>query len=240
MSTNEVDFIFLGDLSWFFGSSNPGNRVHLSFEDHQSVKHLIESLGIPHVEIGFVLANGEEIGLDRIPSTGDKIEVFPVEHGNPIDPRFMLDNHLGRLAALLRMLGFDCLYQNDFEDSQMAKLLELEQRLLLTRDRQLLMRKAVRFGYCLRSLKPEEQLQEVVRRFNLFSMIRPFTRCLRCNGLLLFVEKSEILDRLEPKTRLYYDKFSRCPDCGQIFWQGSHWEKMKKVVEKIILEDNKG
>ncbi len=233
MARNEADFIFGGDLEWFIPHHHSGGQVHLSFEDHQSVKHLIESLGIPHVEVGKVLAGQKEVALSYLPKNGDRLEVLPPPPGLPAEPRFLLDNHLGRLAALLRMLGFDSLYRNDFEDEEMAEMLKDDPRILLTRDRQLLMRKSVRFGYCLRSLYSKEQLGEVVRRFGLKPLIHPFSRCLRCNGVLHPVEKAEVLDQLEPKTRLYYNVFARCPDCSQVYWKGSHWERMQAEIARL-------
>jgi hypothetical protein len=233
MTINEADFTFPKDLEWFLSRKLRGSPVHLAFEDHQTVKHLIEALGVPHVEVGSVNANENEVPLNYRPRNGDILNVFPVPPGCPVEPCFILDNHLGRLAASLRMLGFDCLYHNDFEDAEMASLLENEARILLTRDRQLLMRKAVRYGYCLRSLEPKEQLQEVVQRFLLEPLAHPFTRCLRCNGVLEPVEKETVLDQLKPKTRLYYNVFSRCPDCKQIYWKGSHWEQMQEVIARL-------
>ncbi len=230
MARNEADFIFQGDLEWFIPHHPRGEPVHLAFEDHQSAKHLIESLGVPHVEVGKVLAGQKEVTLGYLPRDGDRLEVLPPPPGLPAEPRFLLDNHLGRLAASLRMLGFDSLYRNDFEDDEMARLLQEDPRILLTRDRQLLMRKTVLYGYCLRSLRPKEQLGEVVGRFVLMPHVQPFSRCLRCNGILEPVEKAQVLDRLEPKTRLYYNVFARCRDCGQVYWKGSHWERMQAEI----------
>jgi uncharacterized protein with PIN domain len=230
---NEANFSFQGDLEWFLDRMLRGGPVHLTFEDHQSVKHLIESVGVPHVEVGSVRANEKEVPFSYRPRNGDHLVIFPPSPGCPVDPRFILDNHLGRLTAFLRMLGFDCLYHNDFEDNEMASLLEQDTRILLSRDRQLLMRKAVQYGYCLRSLKPKEQLQEVVGRFTLRPLACPFTRCLRCNSCLEPVEKAQVFDRLEPRTKLYYNVFSRCPNCNQIYWQGSHWERMQAMIDML-------
>lgn len=207
--------------------------ITLAFSNHQSVKHLIESLGVPHVEVGRVTVNGEPAELRYRPRTGDRILVQPAT-GCPTEPRFLLDNHLGRLAAYLRMLGFDSQYDNKFSDEQMAEIVKSDARILLTRDRRLLMRKVVQFGYCPRSLEPLEQLQEVTCRFNLKVFIKPFHRCLRCNGILQPIEKDAVLDRLEPKTRLYYNEFTLCPDCGQIYWKGSHFDRMEKLVAHTI------
>ncbi len=124
MTINEANFTFLGDLEWFLSRNLRGSPVHLAFEDHQTVKHLIEALGVPHVEVGSVNANETEVPLNYRPRNGDILKVLPVPPGCPVEPCFVLDNHLGRLAASLRMLGFDCLYHNDFEDAEMASLLE--------------------------------------------------------------------------------------------------------------------
>jgi predicted glycosyltransferase len=132
---NEADFFLSGDLDEFLPLKKRGRRVHLVFEDHQTVKHLVESLGIPHVEIGEMRVAGAPVGFEYRPRNGDQIELRPAAPGSTQEPRFLLDNHLGRLAAYLRMLGFDCLYRNDFEDSDMVNLLLDDPRILLTRDR---------------------------------------------------------------------------------------------------------
>ena len=230
---NSAIFHFHGELNDFLAPDRRGQEILLRFGSHQSTKHLVEALGIPHVEVGTVSADGVPLGLDAPPPDGSRIEVRPAVPGCPVEPRFLLDSHLGRLAASLRMCGFDCLYANDYEDTRMAEILAEDPRILLSRDRRLLMRKAVRYGYCPRSLDPGEQLREVVRRFDLAGRIVPFRRCLRCNGPLEPVEKARVLDRLEPKTKLYYDEFALCRSCDQVYWKGSHWERMQRLVEEI-------
>jgi len=128
------------------------------------------------------------------------------------------------------MLGFDCLYQNDYNDPDMADIVQCEERILLTRDRRLLMRKIIRYGYCLRSLDPLEQLTEVIQRFELTGRIQPFHRCLRCNHPLEPVDKEFIISRLEPLTKKHFDEFHLCPACGQIYWKGSHYERMQRLI----------
>jgi uncharacterized protein with PIN domain len=231
---NEADFFFGGDLEEFLPVKKRGRQVHLVFEDHQTVKHLVESLGIPHVEIGEMRVAGAPVGMEYRPRNGDQVEIRPATSGSTQEPRFLLDNHLGRLAAYLRMLGFDCLYKNDFEDSDMASLLLDDPRILLTRDRRLLMRKTIQLGYCVRSLEPGRQLAELVNRFNLVTWARPFQRCMYCNSLLKAIDKNAVLDRLEPRTRLYYNDFSLCPNCNRIYWKGSHWERMKAAVTDLL------
>jgi uncharacterized protein with PIN domain len=226
-------FLFLGRLNDFLPRDQRGQRVTIQFRERQSVKHLAESLGVPHPEIGRVQVNGHQEPLNIITQDGDHVVLHPIADGYDDEPRFVLDNHLGRLTAYLRMLGFDCLYRNDFDDDQLAEIAEQEKRILLSRDRRLLMRKSVADGYCLRSLDSLEQLTEVVKRFDLARRVTPFHRCLRCNHLLEPVRKEDVLDRLEPLTKKYFEEFHICPSCGQIYWKGSHYERMEKLVEEI-------
>ena len=227
-----AEFLFLGRLNDFLPRDQRDTALAVDFRGRQSVKHLAESLGVPHPEIGQVQVNGQVGALSTITQDGDRVELHPISNGCQVEPRFVLDNHLGRLAAYLRMLGFDCLYQNDFGDEEMAEIAQAEGRILLSRDRRLLMRKAVTHGYCLRSLDSLEQLSEVIRRFNLKEQIHPFHRCLRCNHPLEPVAKEVVLNRLEPLTRLYFDEFQICPACQQIYWKGSHYERMQSLIEK--------
>ena len=227
-------FLLLGRLNDFLPRDRRERHIRVEFRGRQSIKHLAESLGVPHPEIGPVQVNGQEAALGAIAQDGDRVEIHPIPDGCPVPPRFLLDNHLGRLAAYLRMLGFDCLYHNDYTDEELADALKRDERILLSRDWRLLMRKAVTHGYCPRSLDSLEQLSEVVRRFDLAAKIVPFHRCLRCNHSLEPVSKEAVLDRLEALTRLYYDEFRICPSCGQIYWKGSHYERMQKVIEELI------
>jgi uncharacterized protein with PIN domain len=227
-------FQFFGRLNDLLPREQRRQTIRVEFRERQSVKHLAESLGVPHPEIGPVQVNGQYGMLDTITQDGDRVDVHPVPNGFLVEPRFVLDNHLGRLSAYLRMLGFDCLYRNDIQDEELAETTQREERILLSRDRRLLMRKTVTYGYCLRSLDSLEQLTEVVRRFDLSSRIAPFHRCLRCNHPLEPVAKEAVLDRLEPLTRLYFDEFQICPACGQIYWKGSHYDKMRHLIEEML------
>jgi len=227
-------FDFDPDLQPLLERNLRGGPVNLRFQGPQSVKHLIESLGIPHTEIGPLSTNGQKIGLDYITQDGDRIEVRPVAPADLTDePRFVLDGHLGRLASHLRMLGLDCLYKNNYEDDELVRISVDEERILLTRDRLLLMHKVISQGYLLRSLNSTEQLHEVVGRYALVKWVRPFQRCLRCNHLLEPVSKQAVLHRLEPLTKKYFDDFRICPACKQVYWKGSHYERMLELIEKV-------
>jgi uncharacterized protein with PIN domain len=229
-------FYFTETLKDFLPRPLRNGRITVTFKGRQSLKHLIESLGVPHTEVGELLVNAEVRELEYITQDGDQIEVRTEARHQPVDLRFVLDGHLGRLAAYLRMLGFDCLYNRHLDDQELAELVAREKRVLLTRDRRLLMRKIIQYGYCPRSLDPQGQLTEVVRRFDLAARITPFRRCIRCNHLLEPVSKEAILERLEPLTRKYFDDFRICPACLQIYWKGSHLERMQKMIDQVVKE----
>ncbi len=235
-------FAFLPDLSRFLAPEQRSGAVVFTFDAGQSVKHLIEAAGVPHTEVGQVQVNQHPASFDYLVQEGDHVTVHPPAPGDslpPGGPRFVLDNHLGRLAAYLRMLGFDGLYRNDLQDEELAQIASGEERILLTRDRRLLMRRTVRYGYCLRSLITREQVGEVLRRYDLTGQIAPFRRCLRCNALLEPVSKEAVLERLEPLTRLYYEEFHRCPACDQVYWKGSHYEHMRALIDQLRNDKNK-
>ena len=243
-----VSIRFYAELNDFL----PQRRRQVSFghvlSEHASVKHVIETLGVPHTEVDLVLVNGQSVEFAYRVRDGDRISVYPVFESLDIsslgrvrprplrETRFVLDVHLGRLAGYLRMLGFDSLYRNDHHDEELADLSQRERRILLTRDRGLLKRSAVSHGYLLRESNPRAQLAEVIRRFDLRGMVAAFTRCMRCNGSLEPVAKEAILDRLLPKTRRYYDEFAMCRDCGRIYWRGSHYEDMRQRLERLLCD----
>jgi hypothetical protein len=230
-------FCFVGALNDFLTTSQRGEQISCGFNPGQSVKHLVESLGIPHTEVAAILVDGRPVDFSYLVKDGDQVQVYPLMAERPPgEPRFILDNHLGRLAVYLRMLGFDSLYRNDFQDEELAQIAYEQERILLTRDRHLLMRNQVTRGYWLRSKKPHEQLAEIVRRYDLSSLVAPFRRCMRCNGLLQPIEKVKVLDRLQPLTRLYFDDFRMCIECQQIYWKGSHYERMQELIEQVVRE----
>lgn len=228
-------FAFAAELQPLLPSPLRGREILLCFHAGQTCKHLIESLGVPHTEVSGVTINGRPADLSCQPSCDDRIAVLPAvtPSADSPEPGFVLDAHLGRLCAALRMLGLDCLYRDDYDDEQLVSIQKDEGRILLSRDRRLLMRRAVTRGALIRSLDPDEQLAEVFRRFDLGRWVRPFRRCLRCNTPLQPVDKAEILPRLQPLTRLYYDEFRICPACDQIYWRGSHFERMTARIEAL-------
>ena len=235
---------FHGDLPFFLRSRlGPTLAIEKVLRERTSVKDVIESCGVPHPEVDLILVNDEPVEFAQALMIESEIDVFPVPAPPELFPasrlqqrcirRFVADGHLGKLARDLRLLGIDVHYENQANDTQLLAMISSGDCALLTRDRRLLMHAIVRHGYCPRSAEHEEQTVEVVKRFDLAEAIAPHTRCLRCNGVLARVEKSEILDRLEPLTRLYYEDFRRCLECAKIYWRGSHFEKLRSRIERL-------
>jgi uncharacterized protein len=232
-----------GDLDFFVRSATRGQPIERSLSEKTSVKDAIESFGVPHPEVDVIVVNGKPVDFDYALAADAEIELYPVITDVPLFKykqlqitnysKFVADGHLGKLARDLRLLGFDVAYDPRAEDRQLLKVMERENRALLTRDRRLLMHAVVRTGYCPRSQNADEQTIEVIRRFDLLTSLAPFTRCLRCNSPLQEIPKAEVIERLEPLTQIYYEEFRRCTGCGQIYWPGSHFSKLQKRLEKI-------
>lgn len=240
-----AEFRFYEELNDFLPPEKRKVAFDYPLQRRASVKDIIEALGVPHTEVEVILANGRSVDFGYIVGNGDRISVYPMFESLDIrpllklrelplrQPRFVLDCHLGRLARYLRHLGFDTLYRNDYKDERLAAISADEHRILLTRDRDLLKRRIVSHGYFVRNHDPRKQLDEVLDRFDLYADIKPFGRCTRCNGMVAAVDKNSILDQLEPKTLRYYDEFWRCDSCGQVYWEGSHFEKMKLLIAEL-------
>ena len=239
----QVQIRFYEELNDFLAPELRKRAFDHDFERRTSVKDMIESFGVPHTEVEIILVNGRSVDFSHIVQDGDRISVYPVFESLDVSPlirlrpeplrtpKFVLDTNLGRLARYLRLLGFDCLYENDFEDAIVAKISSEQQRTLLTRDRALLQHRIITHGYFVRAVRPRLQVPEVLSRFDLYRLIAPFSRCIRCNGTLQDVDKATVEDRLEPKTRKYFDTFRICTGCGQIYWQGSHYERSMRLVD---------
>jgi hypothetical protein len=238
-------FRFYGNLNDFLPPEYRQVPFERSLKDQSSIKDTLEAIGVPHPEIYLILVNGESVSFSYLVQGGDRVSVYPqfaqldidsvslVKPALPDQIKFVLDVHLGKLANFLRILGFDALYRNDYDDDELATLASQEQRILLTQDRGLLKRSIVTYGYAVRSDNPEEQVTEILERFNLHDAIAPLKRCPRCNGLLIAVAKEAIADQLPPYTRLAYDKFSQCQQCQQIYWKGAHYGRIQRFIDQV-------
>jgi uncharacterized protein with PIN domain len=229
------NFFFYGSLNDFLPQKRKEQWIPYSPKTPASAKDAIEAIGIPHVEVRKIVVNGEEKSIYHLLQPNNSIVVFPFENQFPLSaPRaFVLDVHLGKLARLLRMLGIDAFYQNTLSDQEIAALAAEQKRTVLTRDIGLLKQKVLQYGYWLRSQQPEEQLLETMQWFSLCSLSRPFSRCMACNGLLQPVAKDRIEDHLPPQTKEYFNEFYQCTGCGHVYWKGSHYENMQRLVERV-------
>jgi len=220
--------VHLGDGLEDLPGRNPGAARFVTAPSGATVMTIIEDLGIPHTEVGSVQINGRPCTASARPSDGDEVTVRPTaEDRAPGDgpPRFLLDVHLGRLALLLRLLGFDAAWSRDAADADLAAAANREHRVLLSRDRGLLKRREVRRGCLVRSQDPRRQLDEVAERYGLRGRLAPFSRCLVCNTPL---------GRSAPPTADTAVRPSGgCPSCGRQYWRGSHWRSLNAVVEEI-------
>ncbi|WP_151636939.1 Mut7-C RNAse domain-containing protein [Noviherbaspirillum aerium] len=214
-----------------------------------SVKHMIEALGVPHTEVDLILVDGVSVDFTHRLQDGQRVSVYPVFHNIDVTPlvrlrpagsgidRFIADAHLGQLARNLRMLGFDVLYRNDYSDAEVARIAAQEERIVLTRDRDLLIRKEIVRGCYLHSVPCDAQMAEVLGRFRLAEAVNAFSRCLNCNGVLQSVPKSHVQERVPDHSRRVYERFYECQGCAQVYWEGSHVARMRQRVARMLGEE---
>jgi uncharacterized protein with PIN domain len=245
MTEHRAEFRFYEELNDFLPPSQFKVTIEYPFDGHPGIKDPIEALGVPHSEVDLIVVNGCSVGFDYQLQDGDRVAVYPCFEALDIKPivrlrdaplrktAFVLDVHLGKLARPLRLLGFDALYRNDYDDRAIIDIALSEHRIILTRDRRMLFHRAVTHAYLLKSTDPMQQAREVVSRFDLAGSIKPFHRCLVCNGVVSPVSKEAILDRLQPLTRARHDSFTQCGDCGRVFWKGSHYERLVRRIKEV-------
>lgn len=234
-------FEFRGDLNDFLSYAHRCCSVECVCAESATAKHMIEALGVPHTEVGAVTVNHQQSSLSHLLQDEDVVVVYPLSY--PVNagehntaPGFAADAHLGGLARLLRMAGFDTLYDNNIQDDALVQIAIDDRRIILSRDRELLKRRTVLSGCYIRSLQPAGQMKEVVNRFGLAQHARPFTLCLHCNQPLVPVDKAAVQDRLPPSVREHQTEFSQCRCCKRVYWKGSHWQRMRSMLQAIIAD----
>ncbi|MBN2092030.1 Mut7-C ubiquitin/RNAse domain-containing protein [candidate division KSB1 bacterium] len=239
-------FRFYEELNDFLPLEKQKQSFDYYFNGNPSIKDAIEALGVPHTEVDLILVNGISVSFDYLLKPADYVSVYPVFESRDISPlirlrpeplrevKFVLDVHLGKLTRLLRLLGFDSFYRNNLTDDEIIEISLNERRIILTRDRGILKNKTVTHGYYIRNSNPELQASEVCQRFDLYSKIQPFQRCLNCNGLIQPVKKDKIEEFLLLHTRQTFNEFFQCMNCQQIYWKGSHYQRMQEKIERII------
>jgi len=244
---HSAGFHFYGTLNDFFSVDKKEKSIRYSFNENPAVKDAIEALGVPHTEVNVVAVNGAAVNFFYHLHNYDEVEVYPANfitsynagslipaYSYPI--RFIADVHVGKLAKALRITGFDTLYENNYSDKEIAAIAEAQQRIILTRNKRLLKQTTVKWGYWLRSNQPEDQLTEVIKRYNLQDKIQPFTRCLECNGMIEPVTKNMVTDKLPVNTERFFHEFYQCTNCKKLYWKGSHYERMMGNLSKIKMQ----
>ncbi len=246
MGEHEATFRFYAELNDFLPPERRGAEIPYGFMVAPTAKDAIEALGVPHVEVDLIVVDGTSVGFEHRLSHGERICVYPVFESLDIGPvsklrpiplrqtRFVADVHLRRLARYLRLLGLDTLHSPELDDPELVEISVRDRRILLTRDRQLLKHGRLTHGYWVRSTVPVEQAAEVVRRFDVAERVEPFTRCPACNGLLRPVEKRAVADDIPAKTARWLDDYVQCTDCGKLFWQGTHHQRLLGLIERIL------
>ena len=240
-----AEFRFYEELNDFLPEERRKHAFPIEIDRARSVKDAIESVGVPHPEVDLIVVDGVSVDFAHVLRGGERVAVYPMFERIDItpvlrlrplplrDPRFVADGHLGKLARHLRMAGFDTLWSNDWDDDRIIHVAATEKRTILTRDKGMLRRSEVERGYFVRATESEAQLGEVIRALQLETLIAPFTRCRECNAPLEDVSRDAVLDRLPPMVRDLYDRFKRCPGCGRVYWEGTHFARMKALLERI-------
>jgi uncharacterized protein with PIN domain len=238
-------FRFYEELNDFLAPERRRRAFTCPCARRATTKHMIEALGVPHTEVELVLLNGESVDFGAVLREGDRVAVYPKFEALDITPllrvrvqalrrtRFVADAHLGGLARLLRMTGFDTLYDNHFQDDEIERIAGAQERIVLTRDRELLKRRGITHGCYVHALHSAQQLHEIFDRLDLARSARPFTLCLNCNAPLREIDKAQVAAELPPSVRERYERFSTCDVCRGVFWEGSHWARMRALVDGL-------
>lgn len=245
-SKNRATIRFMGSLADFVG----GQQNHgLEFYLHPAAKDLIEAQGVPHVEVYALAVNGNYVPLAYNLQDGDKLEAYPRKEASKLragqrvrDPkecpkRFLADVHLAKLARLLRLLGIDTAQPSESDDTELVTQAVNEKRALLSRDLELLKHGRLDYGYWPRSTDPEKQVAEILEYFDLKDDIAPFTRCMKCNGLLSSVELEQVAESVPPNVQEWCSEYRQCRQCGQVYWKGSHFKKLVDKVNNFLGTD---
>ena len=241
----KAQFRFYEELNDHLPEAWQKKAFNYEFKGRPAIKNTIQAIGVPHGEVDLILVNGESVDFNYQMQGGEEISVYPQFESLDISPviklrpkplrenRFVVDVNLGKLAQKLRLLGFDTLFQNNFEDDKIIEISLKEKRIILTRDKGILKQNAVTHGYFIRNDEPKKQLTEVIERLQLQNSFRPFSRCSNCNGELEEVSKSNLSSILPNDTLNYYNEFWKCAGCGKIYWEGSHFGQILNWLNEL-------
>ncbi len=240
-----AEFRFYAELNDFLPANQKQASFYSPFYGRPAIKDTIQALGVPHTAVDLILVDGQSVDFSHRLTGGERVAVYPLFERLDISPvthlrprplrhtRFILDVHLGKLARYLRMLGFDAAYDRGWKDEAIIDLSIRQQRIILTRDLGILKQNRVTHGYWLRHDLPKEQLLEILFALDLFRQIKPFTRCMECNGQIKPVDKASIMGKIDSNILRRFHEFWQCQDCMNIYWRGSHYEHMLRQVEAL-------
>ena len=231
MTTTGIRIVVDEPLRMFLAARDRAGDLRVRLDDGATLGHVVQAAGVPLTEVGRMLAGGVPVVAGYRPVPGDVIRVIAVARPQPLPPgppRFLLDVHLGSLARRMRLVGLDTRYGDPTDDADLVRVALAEDRVLLTKDRGLLRRRALRHAAYVRGRTGDEQLADVLDRFA--PPLEPFTRCTACNGTLRPATLEEVADLLEPGTRRSYLEFARCTDCARVYWRGAHARRLEAIV----------
>ena len=246
MYNKKAFFRFYEELNDFLPQQKRKTSFEYHFYGNPAIKDAIEAIGVPHPEIDLIIVNNHSVGFDYILQSGDFVSVYPVFESLNIEPilklrakplrhtKFIVDVNLGKLARLLRLCGFDSLYDRRQDDADLVSRAVRDKRIILTRDQQLLKRSNVTHGYWVRNTSAYEQLHEVLQRFDLKASILLFSRCMVCNGTIVPVEMRLVIDKIPHNAAKFCDEYFQCAICRKIYWRGSHYHKLHNRIQSII------
>ena len=242
----KATFRFYEELNDFLPKHRRKTDFEAKFKGKRSIKDMIEALGVPHTEIDLILVNGKSVDFNYILQDEDCVSVYPVFESLNITNvtrlrkiplrrnKFIADINLGDIVKYMRVLGLDLYYDPLLSIRELIEISIKENRIILTKSRKLLRFKDVSHGIFIRPGTTIEQIKRILDYLDIKDNINPFSRCLRCNSILTIVPKDKILDRIPPKTKAFCDEYVQCPTCDKIYWKGTHFIHMKKVVRKIL------
>ena len=246
----KITIRFYEELNNYLKTNIRKQDLFIEVEKGLPVGKLIESLGPPCSAVDLILVNGNSVGFDYILRDNDRVSVYPVFERFDIasvtrldqaplrNLKFICDVHLGRLAKYLRMLGFDTLYKNNYDDNILIRLSNLHNRVLLSRDKELIENKQLLRRYLIRQSEPDEQVIEVVSYFDITNQISSLLRCLECNGIVKAVSKESVKHLIDSYIYKTNNEFTNCTDCKKIFWKGSHYDAMIRQVQELMARVN--
>ena len=153
-------------------------------------------------------------------------------------PRFIVDLNVGKLAGWLRIIGYDTLLFDHRDDKHLIHIAMTENRIILTRDTQMMKRRVITIGelkaLLITSDNPGKQIYQVVKELELNPNFKPFSLCLECNQTLVKITREDARDRVPPYVFQTQSQYVECLDCHRLYWQGTHWQAMVKKLEQLI------